>query len=234
LIIRTIIISLFFVLLSAQQAVMANRMYVFYPTDIRPKKMEKHISKHCPEIKTIVFGKVKDFEEQTHRAPPDAILSFTPVINKNKHFSNPYIQGIRNELTHEKFVLVSMNKAIEVGNLNSQKIGVLDILGRRPMTDFIRKMLGAKVKLSRVTKTEDILNLLTFGFVDAIFVSQYRYEKYSRESQLPLVATDLNIKMDLVALAVNNEASKNLFFKCVNRLDSDTNALLGVDKWQLK
>lgn len=213
---------------------MASRLYVFYPTDIRPKKMEKHISKHCPEIKTTVFGKIKDFEEQTRRAPPDAILSYVPVISKSKHFTNSHILGVKNGSVKEKYVLVSMDKAIEQASLGTQKIGVLDFLGRRPMKAFVNKTLGAKVKLSRVTKTEDILNLLTFGFVNAIFVSQQRYEKYLKESKLPLVATDFNIHLDLIALAVRQSESKEEFLSCVNRLDSNTNALLGVDQWQLK
>jgi len=196
--------------------------------------MEKHISRHCPEVKTTVFGKIKDFEEQSHRAPPDAILSHAPVIKKNQYFSATHIQGLRNGQTQESFVLVSMNKPVDMAELATTKIGVLDILGRRGMKNYVNDALGTKVKITRVTKTEDILNLLTFGFVDAIFVSQHSYERFRNDSKLPLVATELGIKKNLIAMAVKERESKELFLNCFNRLDKQTNALLGVDKWQLK
>lgn len=192
--------------------------------------MEKHISRHCPEIDTTVFAKIKDFEELIQRIPPDAILSYAPVVNNKIQYSS-LIQGYKQGQPDENYVLVSLDKAVDINQLSSLKIGVLDILGRKAMKSFINKKLGAKVKIARVTKTEDILNLLTFGLVDAIFVSQQRYNKFHIHSQLPLVATQLNLKMDLAVLAVKNHESKELFLNCFNRLSKQTNTLLGVDQW---
>jgi len=101
------------------------------------------------------------------------------------------------------------------------------------MKSFMNKTLGTKVKISRVTKTEDILNLLTFGLVDALFVSQQRYNKFLTQSQLNLVATKLDIKIDLAILAIKNDGSKELFTNCFKRLGKQTNTLLGVDQWAL-
>jgi hypothetical protein len=231
--IQTIIFSLFFSVLFALQTVEANSsLYVFYPTDIRPKQMEKHITQHCPEIKSTVFGKIKDFEEQIQRIPPDAILSYAPVIKKNRQYSS-FVQGFKQGIADENFVLASLDKAVDIKQLPLLKIGVLDILGRKAMKSFVNKTLGTKVKISRVTKTEDILNLLTFGLVDAIFISQQRYDKFRAQSQLNLVSTQLNIKMDLAILAVRNNASKDIFLSCFNRLGEQTNNLLGVDQWAL-
>ena len=220
-------------LFSGQAGAADNLLYIFYPTDIRPKKMEKHITRHCPEINIIVFGKIKDFEEQTQRVPPDAILSLPPVIKKSPNFSS-HIEGLKDGQRKESYVLVSMNKAVDLSELGSIKIGVLDILGRKPMRVFISETLGTKVKIVRVTKTEDILNLLTFGLASAIFVSQASYEKFRIESQLPLVSTKLGIKMDLITMAVKENETRQVFFNCFKRLDQQTNALLGVDQWQLK
>jgi hypothetical protein len=228
-----IIFSLFCLLLLAQQTVFADKLlYVFYPTDIRPKKMEKHITQHCPEIDITVFGKIKDFEEQTKRTYPDAILSYAPVIKKNHQYSL-FVQGLKQGSSKENYVLVSIDKPVEIQQLSSLKVGVLDILGRKAMKSFINTTLGTKVKIARVTKTEDILNLLTFGMVDTLFVSQQRYEKFREKSQLNLIATKLNIKMDLAILAVKNNESKDIFLNCFNRLGKQTNMLLGVDQWAL-
>ncbi len=231
--INFILFNLFFTLLVTLQAIAAsNRLYVFYPTDIRPKKMEKHISEYCPEIDTTVFGKIRDFKDQMHRLPPDAILSYAPVIKKNHQYTS-LVQGFKQGLSHENYVLVSIGKAVNINQLSSIKIGVLDILGRKPMAAFVSKTLKTPVKISRVTKTEDMLNLLTFNIVDAIFISQRRFEQLRGQSKQPLVATKLNLKMNLAILAVKNEKSKKLFLACFNRLGQKTNDLLGVDQWAL-
>jgi hypothetical protein len=233
LIFKKIILSLLCVFLFAGQAAANNLLYVFYPTDIRPKKMEKHITRHCPEVNITVFGKIKDFEEQIQRVPPDAILSLPPVIKKNPNFSS-HIEGLKEGQRQESYILVSMNKAVDLNDLGSIKIGVLDILGRKPMKVFVSETLGTKVKIVRVTKTEDILNLLTFDLANALFVSQQSYEKFRVQSQLPLISTKLDIKMDLITMAVKENDTKQVFLKCFKRLDQQTNALLGVDQWQLK
>jgi len=231
--IKTIFFSIFFILLFALPIAEANNsLYVFYPTDIRPNKMEKHIGQHCPEIKSTVFGKIKDFEEQTERVPPDAILSYAPVIKKNQQYSS-VVHGLKQGRSDENYVLVSIKKPVDINNLSSLKIGVLDILGRKAMKSFVNKTLGTRVKITRVTKTEDILNLLTFDLVDALFVSQQRYNKFLTQSQLNLVATKLDISIDLAILAVKNDNSKELFLNCFNRLGKKTNTLLGVDQWAL-
>ncbi|MFK5893334.1 MAG: hypothetical protein QM504_08960 [Pseudomonadota bacterium] len=209
-----------------------NLLYVFYPTDIRPKKMERHISRYCPEINITVFAKIKDFEEQTRRIPPEAILSYAPVIKKNQQYTS-LVQGFKQGRSYEDYVLVSIEEKVDISQLASIKIGVLDILGRNPMKLFISKTLRTNVKIARVTKTEDILNLLIFGLVDALFVSQQRYEKFHSQSLLPLVATKLDLKMDLAVLAVKSDKSKELFLNCFNRLGKQTNSLLGVDQWAL-
>jgi len=210
----------------------SNRLYVFYPTDIRPNKMAKHISEYCPEIDITVFGKIKDFKDQVLRLPPDAILSYAPVINKNQQYSS-IVRGFKQGQSHEDYVLVSRDKSVDINKLDSIKIGVLDILGRKAMKSFMNKTLGTKVRITRVTKTEDILNLLSFGLVDAIFISEQRYNKFLTQTQLPLVATKLDIKMDLAVLAVRNDQSTGLYANCVNQLGKQTNALLGVDQWAL-
>ncbi|MFK5986985.1 MAG: hypothetical protein QM479_16375 [Pseudomonadota bacterium] len=229
--VKLILFSLFFTLIFAQQNLWANNsLYVFYPTDIRPIKMEKHILRYCPEINITVFGKIIDFQEYTQKIPPDAILSYAPVIKKNKQYAS-LIKGFKKGRSDEDYVLVAIGKAIQIEQLPSIKIGVLDILGRKAMKAFVNNKLGTKVRIARVTKTEDILNLLTFGLVDAILISQQRYKKLLSQSKLKLVATELDIQMDLAILAVKNIESKELFLKCFNRLGEKTNELLGVDHW---
>ena len=102
---------------------------------------------------------------------------------------------------------------------------------RKLMKSFVSEILGTKVKIVRVTKTEDILSLLAFGLADAIFISKQSYDKLLTQSHLKLVATKLDIKMELAILAVKESESKQVFLSCFNRLDRHTNELLGVDKW---
>jgi hypothetical protein len=212
--------------------VMAENLYVFVPTDVRAKAMQQDISSVCPNVTVTVFGRGKDFRKQVKKAPPDAILSLLPVIDRSRAFE-PVMRGVQNGFTEEEYVLVSVDKALDLGQIQSKKIGVVDLLGRKPMGEFVSQLFQADIKLKRVTKQEDLLPLLTFGSVDGIFVSERLYRQIKNRSNLNLVSTSLNIKVGLVSAALAGPQAKEKIVNCLKKFNEKLNGTLGVDQWRI-
>ena len=164
-------------------------------------------------------------------APPTAILSLLPVVEHTLLFDTA-IMGLRDGLTSEGYVLVSVGSPIQLDNLNNKKIGVVDLLGRKPMRVFIEQLLKAQIKLKRVTKVEDLLPLITFESVDALFVSNTMYNQLKSKSNLKLVATPLNVKIGLASAALSDEVIKDRLKECLFAFDKKLNSTLGVDQWR--
>jgi len=205
-------------------------MYVFVPTDVRTNILKEKIQSACPDLSITVFGRGQDFLKQVKKSTPDAILTLMPVIENSNGYESSF-QGIKNGQPEEPYVLVSKDKAIDIKNLKGKSIGVVDLLGRRPMTEFVRQLLQQKVKVKRVTKLEDLLPLLTFNAVDAIFVSQDVYKSLTNKSQLNLVPTEVNVRIGLTAAATTSQAAKDKFGACIKNFDDELNKTLGVEKW---
>jgi hypothetical protein len=212
--------------------VMGENLFVFVPTDVRAKAMQQDISDACPDISVTVFGRGKDFREEVSKSPPDAILSLLPVIDRSSPFET-VMRGVQNGFTEEEYVLVSVDKALDLGQIQTKKIGVVDLLGRKPMGEFVSQLFQADIKLKRVTKQEDLLPLLTFGSVDGIFVSERLYQQIKNRSNLNLVSTSLNIKVGLVSAALATSAAKEKIVNCLKKFDGKINGTLGVDQWRV-
>lgn len=210
----------------------AESMYVFVPTEVRANAMQEQITALCPGIEVTVFGRAKDFEERMAASPPQAILSLLPVIERSSSY-NTIAKGLRNGATEEGYMLVSVDKAPDLDKLAEMKIGVMDLLGRKSMNEFIAQIFQTGLKqVKRVTKIEDLLPLLTFGSVDAIFVSESFFGQLKQKSNLSLVATRLNVKIGLTSAALTSDAAKDKFQQCIARFDKNLNEALGVEQWR--
>jgi len=209
----------------------AESLYVFVPTEVRANIMQQQISDICKDVEVTVFGRAKDFHKEVQKTPPNAILSLLPVIERSGSF-NTTMKGIKGGQAEEDYVLVSVDKPIEITSIGEKKIGVVDLLGRKPMGQFISQLFQTTVKLARVTKVEDLLPLLTFGSVDGIFISESLYNQLKSKSNLNLVSTRLNIKVGLVSAALLDPKSKDKITQCIQGFNSDLNATLGVEQWR--
>jgi len=208
----------------------AESLYVFVPTEVRANVMQDKISSFCSGVDVTVFGRAKDFHKQVKASPPNAILSLMPVVNHSVAYK-PALNGSKNGAEAEEYVLVSVDKGLDISAIAGKKIGVVDLLGRKPMSAFITELFKAKVKLKRVTKVEDLLPLITFGSVEGVFIAESLYTQLKSKSNLNLVATKLNIKIGLVSAAINGSTDKKVT-ECIAAFDSELNTTLGVDKWR--
>jgi hypothetical protein len=211
--------------------VAAETLYVFVPTDVRANVLQEKIEAACPGVSITVFGRSKDFLDQIKGSPPDAILTLLPVIQSGTGFQSSF-QGIKNGEPAEPYLLVSKkDKPLDIKSLAGTTIGVIDLLGRKEMTEFVQQILQQAVKVKRVTKQEDLLPLLTFDAADAIFVSRTIYEALKQKSQLDLIETELNVRLGLTSAATTSDSVKQRFGSCIQKFDAELNATLGVEKW---
>ena len=207
----------------------AESLYVFVPTEVRANVMQDKIGSFCSGVDVTVFGRAKDFHKQVKANPPNAILSLMPVIKHSKEY-NAALHGTKNGATTEEYVLVSVDKGLDLAAIAGKKIGVVDLLGRKPMSAFITELFKSKVKLKRVTKVEDLLPLITFGSVEGIFIAESLYAQLKSKSNLNLISTKLNIKIGLASAAISG-ATDIKMTNCITAFDNELNTTLGVDKW---
>ncbi len=215
---------------------MANAidLYVFYPTDIRPKSLQKKINSNCPNINTVAFGRIVDFYREIDKLPPKAILSLKPVVSHDKVTKIPYtshLNGSKQGQYNEEYILVSIDKPVNLKHLEQLKIGVLDILGRREMKRFVNKLFKKPINIKRVIKTEDFLPLLTFKLADAIFVSKTTFKKLQKKSKQTLIATPTGIHIGLAVTGIYKQKNDEIT-QCIKNMNRQTNMLLGVDHWE--
>ena len=210
---------------------LSNSLYVFLPTDIRAKVLEDQIKTSCPGVEVTVFGRGKDFRKKIKEAPPTGILSLSPVIERSDNFSIS-MEGKKGGAKKEGYLLVSVDNKLEKEQIPTSKIGVVDLLGRKPMTEYVSQLFGVDVKIKRVTKIEDLLPLLTFKAVDGIFIAESVYNILKEKTELKLQVNNLDIEVGLASAAVGDPSLKDSLNSCVKKFDQALNSTLGVDQWE--
>lgn len=207
-------------------------LFVFYPISERPNVIQTKLSQACPGADIIVFGRIQDFISKTQESPPDAILSKPTTL---QIFDNYTVQlkGTRKGNTEETYVLVSVEKGVDVSNLANSTIGMIDILGRKEMIKFIQDFLPSTPKLKRVTKMEDLLPLLIFNMCNAILITENSVHYFKSISKLNFVNTPIpSMKTGIITLAVKNDIKGDQIINKVKNMGSDINSLLEVDSWK--
>ncbi len=209
---------------------LSNSLYIFVPSETRATVVEEYIKTSCNNLEVTAFGRAKDFSTQVEAQPPTAVLTLLPIIERNNQFET-VLKGVKDGVTEEDYVIVSVDDPIDLNDLAGVKVGVVDLLGRKPMTEFVGQLLQSDVRLKRVSKIEDLLPLLSFGTADSLFISESVYESIKTKTQVNLVATRVNIKIGLVSAAVGGGSGKDEVASCIRNFGGEINKILGVDSW---
>jgi len=210
----------------------AKNIYIFSPVDVHARFFQQQVAMACPSFSMVVFGRGTDFRAQLMRSPPDAIIAPFPTIDRSFGFKM-IVRGMQDGSTKGNSLLVSLDNVFDVSQINNKKIGVVDILGRGRMNEFVSELLQADMKLRRVSKNSDLLRLLTFGLVDAVLVSKNQYENMKSISSLNLVATKLDVEVGLVGVASANASINADLISCIEGFNSELNEVIGVDQWRI-
>lgn len=215
------------------QSVYAERLYVFYPSVMRTQLMQKQLSQALPGIEVRVFGRYRDFRAKTRADSPEAILSKEPVIKQLGSYSIKH-QGVRDYDTDEPYVLLSVGKRVNPRNMGRTSIGMFDILGRRGMKKFIGHYFRPKPRIKRVSKMEDLLQLLTFNMVDAILIPEIYVAYFEELSQLYFIKTRVpQMRVGIVALAVNKRRNAPHILRSLTSSNDSLKKLLDIDRWEV-
>jgi len=210
----------------------AESLYVFIPSKLRPVVMQEKLLQACPGIDIMVFGRHKDFANQVKANSPDAILTKIPVIENIGGYA-VCLKGGRGGSADELYILLSVNKKVEPANIGKLKIGVFDILGRKKMKTFIGKFFNPVPKLKRVSKMEDLLQLLTFNMADAVLTPENTAPYFKEISNLNFVTTPVpDMKTEIVSLAQKDGTAASKTIEAIKKMDAKTMALLEVDTWK--
>ena len=204
-------------------------VFVFLPNDLRARAFEKLLSSAMPGVNITVFGRLKDFQNNIKKSPPDAVLTLRDVLEEQTGISS-VLQGSEGGKTQEPYVLVSVDSRANIEG--DSVIGVVDILGRKKMPAFVNKVVNTKTKVKRVAKPEDLLSLLQFKMVDAVLIPKASFRSLEAKTELNLVVSDAPGAVFLPALgflSTNHEAKLS---SAVKKLGGEVSKLIRVSSWR--
>jgi len=207
-----------------------TKVYVFTVTSIRPHVLQKMLETSLPGMSVTVFGRVGDFSRALEEAPPDAALANSPVLSA--FGQKPEVQGLKNASPQEDYLVVSEDD-VKPGALADLTIGCLDLMGRKGLPAFVASLLGLprEPAIQRVTKTEDLLQLLQFKRADAILIPERFMSDLQARTKMELKILRLpSAKVLRVGIAFpgNRQAVEGP----IRALPAAVLEQLGVDHWR--
>lgn len=213
-----------------------GKLYVFYPSLVRPIAIQDALARKCPGLSVTVFGRLNDFQAKVADDAPEAILAQPAVLAQYAPYA-PRLQGLRKGSATEPYVLLSIDKPVDPARMDGVTLGVVGLLERKPMSEFVQRLVAGTPRLDRVTKVEDLLPLLTFRTVAAVLVSEAVANEFRKKSQVNLVSAGLGgAKVELVSLAVRKAETAGpvdpKIVKAIQDLGAAELELLGVDAWK--
>ena len=209
-------------------------MFVYLPSDVRPNAFQKMLNSAIPGVNVTVFGRVRDFQKNIKKQPPDAVLSYRPVIDNETGISVG-LQGLNKGSPNESYVLISVGKTVELKADTQLTVGIVDLLGRKKMASFVSKMIqtSKKPKIKRVSKPEDLLSLLQFKVADAVLIPEKDVKTFKSKSKLDLKVTPIGgAKVGLPALGFLSETNKNMIQTAVKKLQGKVQDIMRVSSWR--
>ncbi len=204
-------------------------VYVFAITDLRPHALQKMFEVAMPGLSVMAFGRVGDFSRALEATPPDGALAPAPVLESLGQ--NPVVQGTHGASPVEEYSILS-EQPISLSQLGDKTIGCLDLLGRKKLPGFVASVLGLNVEpnLQRVTKVEDLLQLLQFRRADAILLPKRFVADMQAQSKMEfavLAVPGAFVKRTAIAFPGNRGAVET----AIKALPPGLNYQLGVDGW---
>ncbi|WP_437969261.1 hypothetical protein WMF04_08170 [Sorangium sp. So ce260] len=208
----------------------ATTLYVYAVTPLRARALEQKIEESMPGVDVTVFGKLSDFKMALETSPPSAALSPRPVLaSLNRH---PDLQGLKAGSDAEQYLLVS-TKSLTRDMLSSLRYGMVDLVERKALPNFVAGLLGVNgaPEVQRVTKIEDLLQLLQFQTADAVLLPERFRSDFESKSKMRFTMLSLSTaKVGLVAVTFMSE--RQFVEGAIRKLPKHVLADLGVDEWR--
>ncbi len=204
----------------------APRLLVFVHVAVKQRALQSELQGHLPGIDVTAVGRIGDFDRAL-REGTDAALSLAVVLSA--HGLSPKLNGYRRGSKEEAYSLVAPDAPPDPARVAT--VGALDLLGRDGTTNFVHGLLGAKPKVERVTKVEDLLPLLQMQRAEAILLPSRLYSDLRGASRLKLAQRELTSKVGLPAVAIVGGAGAQVVAAIAKMSASECKAL-GVEEWR--
>jgi hypothetical protein len=207
-------------------------VYIYFPSTMRPMVMQQKFIDLYGEENVAVFGRYQDFKEKVLVSKPDIVIAKPQTFQELTGYTER-LTGVRNGSVVEPWVFVSVNKGVAMDSIPRMGIGTIDFLGRVNTERFVSGLLNLPVTLNRATKIEDLLTMLTFDKVDAIFISESVVDYMQKTSRLKLVVTTVPAcTTGIVTCAIRNGKNEPAIEQFITRLSKIATPILEIDQWK--
>jgi hypothetical protein len=183
---------------------------------------------------SMVLGRIKDLEAVIQAMPNAAIIAFAPLFEYVPGYT-PFLMGKNKKTAGEKFFIVTALKEITKENIAEKKVGIVDLLFKAHLSQFVKDYFGMEIKsLKRANKEEDLLTMLGLEAVDAIIVSSTQYSEILSNTKLPLaiVATSKR-EIGFAECAVKEGKIDPALKKALLKSSKVLFRELGIDSWEM-
>ncbi len=206
------------------------KVYVFAVTNVRPHVLQKMLETAMPGVGVTVYGRVGDFSRALEASPPDAALAAAPVLSA--FGQRPDVQGTKGGSAEEEYLLLS-ETALAPDKLDALTIGCLDLVGRKGLPAFVASVLGIsrEPEIQRVTKTEDLLQLLQFKRADAVLIPEGSLGDLKTRTKMDFKILRLP-SAKVLRTAIAFPGNRQRVEGALRALPLAITAHLGVDRWQ--
>lgn len=201
----------------------APSLVVFLHLDMKQRALQEMLGSALDGVAVTAVGRYGDLERQI-AGGASAVLAIGPVLTSLGLKAS--VAGISGGRDTEPYALLGRK-----GAPNVQKVGAVDLLGRKGTNTFVHDVLKSQVEVERVTKLEDMLRLLQFEMADAILLPDRMVAPMRSKSELALETSKAPNEVSLPALGVLN-SSGNLVADKLKRVPAAVRAQLGVDSWR--
>ncbi len=202
------------------------KVLVFLHVALKQRAFEHELRTSLPNLDVKAVGRVADFERALDEGQ-DAVLC-SPLL-LSAHRLPAKLQGHLGGSPDEGYSLVGAGAAPAPNRVAT--IGALDLLGREATNGFVHGLLGARPRVERVTKLEDLLPLLQMQKVDGILLPTRLLPDVQAGSRLELAPHPLPSRVKLPALAAVGPGGAEAV-AAVARAPLKISRTLGVDEWR--
>lgn len=202
-----------------------TRLCVYLHGELSPRGLSQYLSEKLPGVKVEAFGQFKDFQRSLSRSP-DVVLALPPALTGLG--LTPRRPGIRDGKRSETYVLMSLQELTERRQVS--KLGLVGLFGRVQLRATLAQMLGVRPSLRIAVQLDDLLSMLRFKLVPAVFVPEAQVAHFRSMTEQPLYSIAVG-RLALPALAEPGGQALELSQR-LRSLPAEAKTVLGVDGWQ--
>ena len=202
------------------------RLLVFLHVAAKQRAFQTELQAALSGIAVTAVGRTGDFDRALVEGQ-DAVLTLPVVLAA--HGIAPILRGVRQGAAEERYALAGTETSPDPAKVAT--VGALDLLGREGMATFVQELLGARPKIERVTKVEDLLPLLQMQRVDAILLPARLLPEVRMASRLNLASRELPATVGLPTVAKLGPSGAQVL-AAIKRLPAGITRAFGVEEWR--